>query len=274
MTKTLSLNTTSIKFSDDKTDLIFTASKDGQIVKSNITPTLKIKQVDKGYLTSVIGAWVDGHIVINSSSLNNLPVGQYLVELWLSDETGDDIYPDTGFIRLGINQNSTGLSGDLVSSITLQDFQSQFNDLSIKILNNLPEGKQGIQGIQGVQGVQGKQGIQGIQGGAGKDFSISKTFSSVASMSGDGLNEGDFVIISSTIEDPDNAKLYLWNGTGFTFVTDMSGATGIKGDKGEQGIQGEQGIHGVKGADAVINVVTQAEYDALTDKSGVYFIGG
>lgn len=271
MTKTLSLNTTSIKFSDDKTDLIFIVSKDGQIVKSNITPTLKIKQVDKGYLTSIVGTWVDGHIVINSSSLNKLPVGQYLVELWLSDATGDDIYPDTGFIRLGINQNSTGLSGDLVSSITLQDFQSQFNALSTKILNNLPEGKQGPQGIQG---------IQGVQGGAGKDFSISKTFSSVASMSGDGLNEGDFVMISSTIEDPDNAKLYLWNGIGFTFVTDMSGATGIKGDKGEQGIQGvkgiqgEQGIQGVKGADAVINVITQAEYDKLPDKTGVYFIGG
>lgn len=271
MTKTLSLNTTSIKFSDDKTDLIFIASKDGQIVKSNINPTLKIKQVDKGYLISIVGTWVDNHIVVSSKSLNKLPVGQYLVEIWLSDETGDDIYPDTGFIRLGINQNSTGLSGDLVSSITLQDFQSQFNALSTKILNNLPEGKQGPQGIQG---------IQGVQGGAGKDFSISKTFSSVASMSGDGLNEGDFVMISSTIEDPDNAKLYLWNGIGFTFVTDMSGATGIKGDKGEQGIQGvkgiqgEQGIQGVKGADAVINVISQADYNALPDKSGVYFIGG
>jgi len=197
MTKTLSLNTTSIKFSDDKTDLIFIVSKDGQIVKSNITPTLKIKQVDKGYLTSVVGAWVDGHIVISSSNLKLLPVGQYLVELWLSDETGDDIYPDTGFIRLGINQNSTGLTGDLVSSITLQDFQSQFNDLSTEILKNLPEGKVGQQGIQGVQGVQGETGL------AGKD-----------------------------------------------------------------------GKDGVNGKDAVINVVTQAEYDALPDKTGVYFIGG
>lgn len=310
MTKTLSLNTTSIKFSDDKTDLIFTASKDGQIVTSNIKPTLKIKQVDKGYLTSVVGAWVDGHIVISSSSLNKLPVGQYLVELWLSDATGDDIYPDTGFIRLGINQNSTGLTGDLVSSITLQDFQSQFNDLSTEILNNLPEGKvgpqgekgdtgaQGVQGIQGNRGEQGEQGQQGIQGVAGKDFSIAETFPSVASMSGDGLTKGDFVMISSTVEDPDNAKLYLWNGTGFTFITDMSGATGIKGDTGEQGIQGIQGIQGeqgkqgiqgvqgetgpagkdgtdgVNGKNAVINIVTQAEYNALPDKTGVYFIGG
>jgi len=36
----------------------------------------------------------------------------------------------------------------------------------------------------------------------------------------------------------------------------------IKGDKGDPG------------KDAVINVVTQAEYDALTDKSGLYVIQG
>ena len=152
-----------------------------------------------------------------------------------------------------------------------------------------PQGVQGIQGEGGEQGIQGKQGIQGV---AGKDFSIAETFPSVASMSGDGLTKGDFVMISSTIEDPDNAKLYLWNGTEFTFVTDISGATGIKGDTGEQGIEGKQGIQGEQGKqgiqgiqgetglagkdgkDAVINVVTQAEYNALPDKTGVYFIGG
>lgn len=58
---------------------------------------------------------------------------------------------------------------------------------------------------------------------------------------------------------------------------------GPKGDKGDRGPQGPQGIQGIQGAqgktgaagkDAVINVVTQAEYDALPDKTGVYFIGG
>lgn len=35
-----------------------------------------------------------------------------------------------------------------------------------------------------------------------------------------------------------------------------------------------KGETGPAGKDAVINVVTQAEYDALADKSGVYFIEG
>lgn len=48
----------------------------------------------------------------------------------------------------------------------------------------------------------------------------------------------------------------------------------IKGDKGDKGIQGPKGDKGDKGDDAVINVISQAEYDALADKTGVYFIEG
>ena len=108
-------------------------------------------------------------------------------------------------------------------------------------------GPPGDSGTPGTQGAPGPQGIQGVQGLTGKDFSIAETFPSVASMSGAGLTVGDFVMISSTVEDPDNAKIYLWNGTKFTFITDMSGATGIKGDTGPQGIQGIQGIQGETG---------------------------
>ena len=314
MAKTLTLDVTSFKFADNDTDLKFIASDKGIIVSdTSLSATIKIKQVDVGYLKSVSAKWVDKHIVISSGDLSDLPVGSYLVELWLSSSNGYEIYPDYGFIKLHINQNATGIDGDVISSITLGEFQQHFSDLSAEILNNLPDGKvgpqgekgdtgpQGVQGVQGERGEQGEQGPQGIQGVAGKDFSIAETFPSIASMSGNGLTKGDFVMISSTVEDPDNAKLYLWNGTGFSFITDMSGPIGIKGDTGEQGIQGEQGpqgeqgeqgiqgiqgvqgvagkdgvdgTNGTNGKDAVINVVTQAEYDALTDKSGVYFIGG
>ena len=110
-----------------------------------------------------------------------------------------------------------------------------------------PQGLPGPQGEPGPNGDPGPQGIRGVQGMTGKDFSIAETFPSVASMSGTNLTEGDFVMISSTVENPDNAKLYLWNGTKFTFITDMSGATGIKGNTGPQGIQGIQGIQGKTG---------------------------
>lgn len=54
----------------------------------------------------------------------------------------------------------------------------------------------------------------------------------------------------------------------------IQGPKGDPGDRGPQGIQGPKGDKGDKGNDAVINVVTQAQYDALADKSGVYFIEG
>lgn len=59
--------------------------------------------------------------------------------------------------------------------------------------------------------------------------------------------EGSFVVIASTVEDPDNAKLFLRGSSGFAFVTDMSGAEGIQGPQGPQGIQGPQGVKGETG---------------------------
>ena len=195
MAKTLTLDVTSFKFADNETDLRFRALQNGVIVSDNaLSAVIKIKQVDVGYLKSGSAKWVNQHIVISSGDLSDLPVGSYLVELWLSSSNGYEIYPDSGFIKLYINQNATSISGNLISSITLGEFQQQFSDLAKKLMDNLPDGKIGPQGVQGEQG---KQGIQGVQGGTGP-----------------------------------------------------------------------------AGKDAVINVVTQAEYDKLPDKTGVYFIGG
>ena len=117
-------------------------------------------------------------------------------------------------------------------------------------------GAKGDTGEKGDTGDQGPQGIQGVQGPAGKDFSIAHTYASISAMKADSANveEGEFVIIASTTEDPDNAKLFVRTDSSdpdeaFSFLTDMSGAQGVKGDKGEQGIQGEQGIPGNDGND-------------------------
>ncbi|MDC2838270.1 hypothetical protein PO252_00020 [Limosilactobacillus mucosae] len=111
-------------------------------------------------------------------------------------------------------------------------------------------GPQGAQGIQGPQGKQGVQGPQGIQGPAGKPFAIKKTYATVALLNANGpsdLSEGDFAIIDSTVNDADNAKLFVWTGGKASLVTDMSGAQGVQGPQGKQGIQGTQGPQGVQG---------------------------
>lgn len=65
----------------------------------------------------------------------------------------------------------------------------------------------------------------------GDAFSVAKTYPTIAAMnadySGSDTSVGDFVMIVSTIGDPDNAKLYVKGAERFEFVVDMSGANGV-----------------------------------------------
>ena len=74
-----------------------------------------------------------------------------------------------------------------------------------------PQGIQGLPGSQGIQGPAGATGPQGEQGPKGDPFSIAKIYATVAAMIADydNMNESDFVLISSTVDDPDNAKLFI-----------------------------------------------------------------
>ena len=108
-------------------------------------------------------------------------------------------------------------------------------------------GKDGDRGPKGDPGTPGPQGANGKDGKDGKAFAIAKTFTSKADMSSDGLTDGDFVMIASEVGDPDNASMYLWNGTEFKFIADFSGAQGVQGPKGEDGKQGPQGDPGQPG---------------------------
>lgn len=93
------------------------------------------------------------------------------------------------------------------------------------------------------------KGDQGIQGQTGKDFSIYKTYPSISEMFNDKNNveEGNFVLISSNVEDEDNAQLYVKSEDDFKFLVDLSGARGDQGEKGEPGERGETGPKGEKG---------------------------
>ena len=114
------------------------------------------------------------------------------------------------------------------------------------------QGAQGLQGVQGIQGTQGTQGIQGIQGITGLAFTIAKTYVSVAALTADtaptNIVSGQFALINtSNVEDADNSKLYLWNGSIYIFQNDLSGTAGIQGITGSTGAQGTQGIQGRQG---------------------------
>lgn len=154
MAKILTLDVTSFKFADNETDLNFRTLQNGVIISdSTLSATIKIKQADIGYLKSVSAKWVDKHIVISSGDLSDLPVGSYLLELWLGSSSGYEIYPDSGFVRLYINKNATGISGNLISSITLGEFQQQFSDLAKEVNNKIDDFTKLIPTLENMQQV-------------------------------------------------------------------------------------------------------------------------
>lgn len=318
------------KFSDTTTEIHLNALDNGSAANLTADAKVRIKN-ESGYLLGISANITDNHAVITSGQLSKLPAGNYLIELWDTVDGGTAIYPSDGFLALQINENVTGLSGGLVSSITVDDFIQQFNSLSEQLKNQvadaIADGLKGDTGADGLSAYQiavingykgsqtewlaslvGETGLKGEKGNPGKDFKIVKTFPSIAAINGDGFSDGDFTMIASDVNDPDDGKLYVWNGTNFTYVADLSGSQGIKGDTGEKGDPGEKGktgeqglsayqvavnagFHGsvdewltslvgakgdkgVKGDDAVINIISQADYDKLGDKSGVYFIEG
>lgn len=127
-----------------------------------------------------------------------------------------------------------------------------------------PQGVQGIQGVKGDTGETGPTGPQGEKGERGEAFKISKTYKSVSAMNAgfatDGVPLNGLVLIDTgNVQDADNAKLYVKEEDGYSYLTDLSGSQGIqgekgdkgdkgeKGDQGEQGIQGEQGVQGIQG---------------------------
>lgn len=131
------------------------------------------------------------------------------------------------------------------------------------------EGVQGIQGVKGDPGDRGPDGKQGPKGDPGKPFSIAKVFPSKDTMNGDGLSEGDFVMIASNVNDPNNATLFTWTGSEFKEIADLSGAQGIQGPQGPQGEQGPKGDPGERGPEGQQGVQGKNGNDGHTPVRGV-----
>lgn len=108
---------------------------------------------------------------------------------------------------------------------------------------------------------------QNIRGPQGEAFKIKKTYSSIEAMQADfdNMEVGDYVMIVTSIELEDNAKLYSRTETEWVFITDFSGAQGIQGEQGPQGIQGIQGEKGT--GISSLEVRDGSLYVTLTDNT-------
>jgi len=104
----------------------------------------------------------------------------------------------------------------------------------------------------GPQGPTGIAGPTGPTGPTGLGFNIAVVYTSTSALladtTGGGAEVGEFAIVNTgDVEDADNSKLYVWNGTNFVYVNDLSGAAGITGPEGPQGPTGVNGATGPEG---------------------------
>lgn len=80
------------------------------------------------------------------------------------------------------------------------------------------------------------------------------------------MQVGDYVMITSSVELEDNAKLYCKTETEWVYITDFSGATGIQGEKGDKGDKGDKGEKGDTGVGiSKLEVIEGALYVTLTN---------
>jgi hypothetical protein len=134
------------------------------------------------------------------------------------------------------NQGIQGIQGEK-GDIGLTGQKGELGNTGIK----------GDVGPQGIQGPTGSQGVVGSKGVKGDRFNIDHVVNSVSALSGLSATIGQFAIINSNVSDPDNSKLYVYDGSQWSYQTDMSG---IQGNTGPTGITGIQGIQGPTGSAA------------------------
>ena len=98
-----------------------------------------------------------------------------------------------------------------------------------------PQGPVGPKGDPGISGPQGERGPRGDKGEPGKDgqtivktLTFHSSYSSIKEMLADVNNIPNdvLVVISSSVEDPDNAAVYQKTTDGLKFIADLSGAPG------------------------------------------------
>lgn len=137
-------------------------------------------------------------------------------------------------------QGPVGPAGPKGDAFTFEDF----TEAQLSALRG-PQGPQGERGIIGPKGDQGEKGEVGPKGDRGEPFAIYKSYSSVSAMQADvdNIPIGKLALINADTNNEDNAKVYVKELGGLTFLVDLSGAQGIQGPRGLQGPQGKPFVY-------------------------------
>ncbi|QBJ03595.1 capsid and scaffold protein [Lactobacillus phage 3-521] len=269
-----------VKFQDTETIISLTLVSDGNTVTidKNKTYSVKIKN-GTGYVKSLDATpnTTNNMVTFSTSGFDGLPVDAYFIELWVIDTNGQTIYPSDSFIELDITANATGVEGQVLPAITMQEFEERFStlqsDLEAKVSTLIgPTGATG-NGISGVS-TQYQLGTDGVNVPTGTwsdtpstptdtlpymwtrnvtTYTDKSTHTSY-NISAKGTQGNNFTIQGSTSSiaglpsigtDGEGymvgTELYVWTNGKWNDIVNMKG---VQGDQGIQGIQGVKGDTG------------------------------
>lgn len=235
---------------NDITIKLYADNKRPIIPDSSHTWKAKVAKGDK-YVGEYPVAILGNVIKLSSSNLTRLPDGIYALELWETYDGSTAIYPSTGTMEFRVHENIDDTLGtiDPTTDINgiIDDLHKAGQNIKVVATNTLSPGSkasvtQSIANGENQLTFNIPQGVQGEQGNVGPAPTLK--------------------IGTVTKLNPDQTPTASFSGGNGAYTLNMGIPQGDKGNKGD------------KGSDAVINVISQAEYDALADKTGVYFVEG
>ncbi|WP_225425096.1 phage baseplate upper protein [Lentilactobacillus parafarraginis] len=206
-----------------KSVLVKIANDDGYIMQQTIDLTT---------VTSSLGGILS--FPINQDIMNTLVPDDYDIEVWVTMNDGTQaIFPSDGTLGFSIEDNLMSDTGEVIPTITLNDFQQQFNDLSSQMAN-------AVQNVQ--KGDQGNPG-NGIKS-ANNQYQLSDSPVTVPT---EGWSD---TILATTDQLP-----YLWTKIIFAYddgTTKETNFVSSRGDTGSQGPIGPEGPQGKQGNGLVV----------------------
>ena len=266
-----------VKFQDTETTISLTLVSDGNTVTIDKSKTYSVKiKNGTGYVKAIDATpdTINNMVTFKTSGFAGLPVDAYFIELWVIDKSGQTIYPSDSFIELDITANATGVEGQVVPAITLQEFEDRFknlqSDLKAKVDTLVGPTGNGINTVvteyqlsaSGSEVPTGKWSNSPVTPTDTLPYLWARTTTTYTdksthvnyNISAKGTKGNNFTIhgrTSSTTGLPSTGvdgegymvgtELYVWTNGKWNDIVDM------KGDKGDQGIQGIQGNKGDTG---------------------------
>ncbi|WP_225364731.1 phage baseplate upper protein [Lentilactobacillus kefiri] len=206
-----------------KSILVKIANDDGYIMQQTIDLTT---------VTSPLGGTLS--FPINQDIMNTLVPDDYDIEVWVTMNDGTQaIFPSDGTLGFSIEENLMSDTGEVIPTITLNDFQQQFNDLSNQMENAVHNVQKGDQGNPG----------NGIKS-ANNQYQLSDSPVTVPT---GGWSD---TILATTDQLP-----YLWTKIIFIYddgTTKETNFVSSRGDTGSQGPIGPVGPQGKQGNGLVV----------------------